>query len=439
MAEEPSGGHWVWHEWIFDYQVLGTEGLSLLNGYFKGRRAFAKMSLPVIRVKYTSDESWPFDPFLDTGCGPYNDQITWDPVDFGEDLNFFSGPHHLVEISNCNDRYICIKEIDFNGERALEVGVYARIGAYHIYQAWYLLRSGALYPRVWSKGLSCNLDHWHHPYWRFDFNLDGPGNHRVNCFQGVNFAGFVTLEGKFYAHQFSHYLVENLSTTSQVTIQPPPLDDDAGIVGPDWFSDLDVYVRKFRPEEDRSWPHAPDHDIGFPVHENPDGQNVVFWSVCHLFHRADEGEDHWHSVGPSLHFHTPRELHPPRAYRKIRLWGIMHLKDFRAVGKDKWSHPTFDEVVTIDPGGSHGEFLISKYVGDIRADLHVVMDLQADLSVETTVVGRLVDEDEEVAVKTMTRNLLMDGGLKGYAHLTDSHWGDPDKVNIDFEMTNFQV
>ena len=196
MAEQRDG-HINWKSWAFDYKVAGKEALTLGDGFFRGRRVFHKLSLPVIRVKYTKDEDITgITSVLGTACGPYNDKISWDPVDFGEDLNPIRGPHHLVKIANCGNRYICIKETTQAGIPTLELGVYARIGAYHIYQSWYINDTGVILPRVFSKGLSCNLDHWHHPYWRFDFDLDGSDHQRVNVFDegGRLFLGFVTSE-----------------------------------------------------------------------------------------------------------------------------------------------------------------------------------------------------------------------------------------------------
>lgn len=136
-----------------------------------------KLSLSVIRVKYVQDEDLFHNPLMKNGCSPYNDQIMWDPEDI-EDIPeaflHFGQPYHLVKITNCGGKphYICHRIITWDGTEWIEVGVYARIGAYHIYQSWYLSKEGKIRSRVWSKGLSCNLDHLHHPYRRFHFDLD---------------------------------------------------------------------------------------------------------------------------------------------------------------------------------------------------------------------------------------------------------------------------
>ena len=48
-------GHIKWGSWSFDYAVGDHEGLSLLNGSYRGVRVIGKFSLPVIRVKYLVD------------------------------------------------------------------------------------------------------------------------------------------------------------------------------------------------------------------------------------------------------------------------------------------------------------------------------------------------------------------------------------------------
>jgi hypothetical protein len=120
-------GHVKWGAWEFDYNVADTEGLSLLAGSFRDRHVFSKLSLPVIRVKYVQDQDLLHNPVFGNGCGPYNDQISWDPEDFGENLNPVAGPHHLIKISGeCGDRYACVKSLVADGVPTLELAVYRK-------------------------------------------------------------------------------------------------------------------------------------------------------------------------------------------------------------------------------------------------------------------------------------------------------------------------
>lgn len=442
---EQHDGHVVWKSWAFDYQVLGKEGLTLSAGFFRGRSVFHKLSLPVIRVKYVKDEELGgLTSVLGIGCGPYNDQISWDPADFGEDLNPIVGPHHLVKISTCGGRYICIKETMLEGTQWLELGVYARIGAYHIYQSWYINDTGVISPRVFSKGLSCNLDHWHHPYWRFDFNLDGSDHQRVNIFDegGRLFQGFVNLEGRLFNNPdgSSVYNVENLNSGLKAWIIPPRLDEARGIVGPTEFSNLDVYVRKFRESEDRGWPHKPEHEIGFPVHENPDNSDIVFWSICHLHHHAAEGKDHWHEVGPTIIFDVPpAPPPPPESIRGVAIGINMTIKDFGVFQDNEQSFSFFVDNRVVHPISPHAEVLEKRSVGDVTAHLLIKIDWQPNNSLAITFTAELYDSNERVA--SVGDNFNVPAGSTtewSGIHLVDHHSGDPDTANMVFTVKNFQ-
>jgi hypothetical protein len=438
-------GHVQWGAWSFDYNVADSEGLALLAGSFRGRRVFSKLSLPVIRVKYTQDEDFLHNPLLKNGCGPYNDQITWDPEDFGENLNPIAGPHHLVKIGGeCGGRYVCVKSfIGENGTPWLELGVYARIGAYHIYQAWNLNDHGVVAARAFSKGLSCNLDHWHHPYWRFNIDLDEPGQQRVNIYDGGTHVGVVDREGRFLNATWAdaRYNIENVRTGAKAWIFPPKPDADHGIVGPNDFSRVDAYVRKYRPGEDRAWPHRPEEDIGFAVHEPLAADDVVFWSVGHLHHRADEGKDHWHSVGPTIVFDIPEPVvteHPPDSFRRVRVEGTIKLKDYRLIGSDKKKTQDFEKTVLVNPNTPHAELTVNAGpVGDVKLILRLRVVRNADNSVFVNFDARLFDEKEVVSTVGTQFNVLEGASLHwGGVHLVDHHGGDPDTGDVAFTVTN---
>lgn len=282
-----------WGDWSFTYIVLGNEGLCLLDGVFRGHRVFRKLSLPVIRVKYNNDS-----------CGPYNDRIHWDTDDWGEDMNPISGPHHLDKWPN--GRYILTQEVLNEGVLWYEAAIYARIGAYHIIQRWRLNNDGVILATVFSKGLSCTVDHWHHPHWRFDFDLPGPTPQSVVVHTDNGIGRFQT-EGFFRNADFSnpHYLIENPDTGLGVWIEPPQLDEVHGIVGPTDFQSFDGYLRLYRPEEDVPWEFHEETGMRFEKHELLNRGNVVFWLIGHLFHKASEGKHHLHGVSATLSVFIP--------------------------------------------------------------------------------------------------------------------------------------
>jgi hypothetical protein len=447
---ESSTGHLQWRDWALDYGVFGQEGLCLVDGYFRGQRVFNKLSLPVIRVKYTIDESG-LSSVFGVGCGPYNDRITWDTEDFGENLNWISGPHHLVKIV-CpgGDRYICTEETTIGGVVHARIAVYARIGAYHIAQSWSLNNDGWIRPRVSSKGLSCNLDHWHHPYWRFDFSLGTPEVHRlaVHFSSGAKIAD-ITHEGRIVNDWFGRDIEYRITSTqtpemgvievpAQATIRPPILNEQEGIVGPTTFSSLDGYLRVYRPEEDRDWPHKEDEEISFGPHDPCVDADIVFWSVCHLSHHAAEGKDRWHTVGPDIHLRPMLVAGiPPECMRSISVTGKIDVKDF-GVFKDRWNHLVFSEKKLVNPNGRFQEVVKQLLQGDVKAELIIRIEWQKDLSVSVAVVAQLFDELERVARVEGSYNVLRDSTWKGNAHLVDHHGGDPDSADMEFTIDNYQ-
>lgn len=453
---ESSTGHLKWGKnWVLDYGVFGQEGLCLVDGYFRGQRMFNKLSLPVIRVKYTIDQ----DPLgvsavLGVGCGPYNDQITWDTEDFGENLNPIAGPHHLVEVvCPSGDRYLCTETIDLGGVPHLRISVYARIGSYHIAQTWTLNDDGWVMPRVSSKGLSCNLDHWHHPYWRFDFALGTPEVQRVAVHRtNGNKLADITQEGMilnswFGGEQEIEYRITStqppdigtIETPAEATVRPQILNDAEGIVGPTTFSSLDGYVRKYRPEEDRNWPHKPENEISFGLHEPCVDADIVFWSICHILHHEAEGEDHWHTVGPNIYF-QPMEVAnlPPESMRAVWVIGTISVKDF-GVFKDRWAYSTFSEQVFVNPNVRFQEVVKTLVQGDVTAELIIRVEWQLDMSVNVKVVANLFDELERVArvesAYSVPRDTVRSGGK---AHLVDYHGGDPDTADMEYKVENLQ-
>ena len=96
-----------------------------------------------------------------------------------------------------------------------------------------------------QQGLSCNVDHWHHPYWRFDFALGLPETQRVAVFHegdgkiaGVGFEG--GLINSWFDPTPEYHItstqertdVGRIKAPAQVVIIPPHVDLDNGVVGP---------------------------------------------------------------------------------------------------------------------------------------------------------------------------------------------------------------
>ena len=148
--------HREWQGWSFDYTVSGAlDGVSLKNVKYQCVDILGKASMPVMRVFYDND-----------ACGPYADRLGGD----------------LLPVSWANNDLLVLREFTQSGRQWLEIGIQDLLGNYVIYQAWYLSSDGILDGHIFSKGLQCNIDHIHYPYWRLDFDLSGQQNDQIRRF-----------------------------------------------------------------------------------------------------------------------------------------------------------------------------------------------------------------------------------------------------------------
>lgn len=288
-----------WGKWHLQLEMKDGAGLAIKNVSFAGELVLAKGSLPVIRVKYVRE--WPaWDPrsWFGVGrasgrCGPFEDRIS---------------PPKLIKNKNCDGRKLCTATHTLDGIQWMEVGAYAKIGQYHLYQAWYLSEDGRLYPSVQSWNLSCNTDHDHHAYWRLDFDIAGPDHDQVFVWDrsvtedkgwGPGWRKYLTEVDDTKPDQNSQervWFVRDYPTGHGVWIIPGAHDGQSGK-----FSDRDISVRKYYLDEDAGWPFGARGDLDFQGHENIQETNSVFWYIAHLPHKAAEGDRpmrYW--MGPLL-------------------------------------------------------------------------------------------------------------------------------------------
>jgi hypothetical protein len=294
--------HMDWGQWSFDWEVRESTGLALRDVTYAGEQILAKASMPVVRVKYVKERVW-WNPFTwfgsraDSGrCGPFQDRLRW---------------QDLVPITNCGDGKLCVENSTLNGVKWLELGIYARIGEYHIYQAWHLSEDGEVRPVVQSRGLSCNTDHVHHPYWRFDFDINGNGMDQVFVHDdGGPDEGWGPGWKKYRNERNDNkspatrraWLVRDQLTGHGVWVLPgdgyAPLEGDGER---DRFADHDVAIRRANPDEDIPWLFGARGQLGNDEdNQSVQEQDVVFWYVAHLPHMAALGPTKWLALGPTL-------------------------------------------------------------------------------------------------------------------------------------------
>lgn len=291
----PSAGSMEWGGWSFEWEIGDEhkEGLVIRNVRWNGTKILHKGSLPVIRVKYRGGGD-----SLGQGCGPYRDRIHEGNIEFlpGQITPVFGRVFD-------NDIF--------------EIAIFAEIGGYDIYQAWYFHKLGRLEPVVYSSGWSCGedgseLDHKHHPYWRLDFDVEEKSNEvwRIRTKNDNSVEVFKYPEEwnswKLDDDKSIVWTINKPGSNDHVLIRAPSneLRDEGGSP---WFhfSSKDMGVRRYHSGEDEGWEFDWDEHLGYKnpewlPGEDVNGKDIVFWAVGHLSHawtQADEDNPEWHSTG----------------------------------------------------------------------------------------------------------------------------------------------
>ena len=285
---ESRSGHTDWGSWSFDWEVKGNTGLALRNVAFNGELLLHKASMPVIRVKYTDDwprwhpySWWPLSKLQFTRrggkCGPFQDRLSWG---------------RFIKRAECAGSKICQESFVSNGVQWLEVGAFGEIGEYDLYQAWYLSQDGQLDVTVQSGGLSCQTDHDHHAYWRFDFAVKDKDHDQVFVFDpsapdsgwGSGWTKYTQELDTVKNQQGTNmWFVRDHLTGHGVWIIPGQHDGIA-----DGFSDRDVSPRLFKVSEDESWMFGARGDLAYNEAEDIQETDIVFWYVGHLPHKVSD-------------------------------------------------------------------------------------------------------------------------------------------------------
>lgn len=269
--------------WRLDYRLADSpdeEGIVVRNVRFRGRQVLYKGSLPSLRVQY------------DGPCGPYKDPLNY---------------NNAQPTQRCPKKRVCVYWYTSNGQRAMALESYHRIGAYRLTHRWVFWESGWIMPRLYSAGLQCNYDHRHHAYWRFDFDIDDAARDQV--FEYNTYTGNVGWGPGW--HVKNPEITRRKNPSSQRSWAVMDLDSNRGfhiLPGPDdgkadAFSTSDLWVLRYRGSEDRNGQQGSAGADGLGSYLNGEsvaGQDVVVWYCAHMFHHAEHGGDDWHAAGPDL-------------------------------------------------------------------------------------------------------------------------------------------
>jgi hypothetical protein len=272
-------GHTNWNGWSFDWEVKDGAGIALRNVSYNNEFVIWKASMPTIRVHYVTVGGHT--------CGPYADRID---------------TYNLVPISWCGNNKVCQQSYTSGGRNMLELGVEAKIGQYDLYQVWYLSQDGWLGAHLFGRGLQCQFDHDHHPYWRMDLDVNGFASDQVFVYDNNRQDQGWGRGWMKYTNELNDvknpgtgrvWFVRDNPTGHGVWILPGTNDGTS-----DGFSTKDEATRLYRYSEDQPWPFGAWGHLGYDNGEGIQEKDVVFWYVAHMHHPAADGASVWHSAGP---------------------------------------------------------------------------------------------------------------------------------------------
>lgn len=268
-------GRIEWEGWNLDYDTFGlSDGLTIHDVSYEGTRIIDSASFPVMSVYYANN-----------ACGPYADRL--------------NGPQATVTWAN--DARLVAREFTQNGKQWFELGIREFIGAYDIYQVWYLGADGELDAHVFSRGLQCNVDHVHYPMWRFDFDLDSPGNDQIK--REVSAGVFSPYSQEFEADAtdaFQHgWFVEDTQSGYQIRLD---FDNGGRTVGngtvvPESDYDNNRISGVVYRDSEQGWTGGASRGLPYDNQENLNGADAVLWYRGYLPHTPAEGSALWHSTG----------------------------------------------------------------------------------------------------------------------------------------------
>src|SRR6266513_1108542 len=298
LSQAQVSGSVDWNGWTFTYDVSGEfDGLSLKNVQFQGLKLITKISFPVMRVFYDND-----------ACRPLADRVGG----------------NLQPVPWAGNATIGQRTFTLNGRQWYEIGIRDQIGAYDIYQVYYLSTDGILDAHIYSGGLVCAVNHVHYPNWRIDFDIDGNINDQIQLNTG---AGYTTKTIEFNANAtdaINHeWRVRDTGTGHYVEVLPGftdftiPNENTQPVTS---YANHTVFGRLFHSSEDTGWTYGPYTQVPFNDGESINDQDVVLWYEGYLPHQASEGSSVWHSTGLRLVVNGNPSPPPPSGGAEAILW-----------------------------------------------------------------------------------------------------------------------
>ena len=273
----------------------GTNGSGVELRYvdYRGKRLLYRAHVPILNVKYGSGP-----------CGPYRDwqneesKIDATGTDPVPGFRLCTTPAKTILDNGSDNGTVNGVAVYVQGQEVVLVSE-MEAGWYRYISQWRFHANGTLRPRFGFSAVSsscvCNV-HYHHVYWRLDFDLRTPGNNSVFEYNdppiipGTNWH-----QKKFEIKRFRDaghhrkWRVVNNKTKEAYDIVPGANDHSAPAM-PDWpYGRGDFWVLRYHSNEIDDGVHAigPPYEAGIDAWVNGeavDDDDVVVWYAAHFTH-----------------------------------------------------------------------------------------------------------------------------------------------------------
>jgi Copper amine oxidase, enzyme domain len=294
-------------------------GIELINVKYKNKKILRRAHVPILNINY----------LVEVGCGPHYRDWANQESNFGCNKKseeqapgfrecVFPPKTILDKVDGGNFHGIGYYQI---GEEVVFISQLTA-GWYRYISEWRFAANGTIFPR-WNfggvqggetfDGNCVCVDHHHHAYWRFDFDIENPGQSLIREHNSPKISlsdaqGFHTISSETRRDKVAHRYWEIFNADAKHGYALiPGLNDgtkDAYGVGDAWFTKYkgqdefdDKYMGAYK--DPQSFAHL---DNLVTPSEALTGRDLVVWYAAHFKHieRSHEGHDIPHTVGPRL-------------------------------------------------------------------------------------------------------------------------------------------
>jgi hypothetical protein len=286
-------------------------GVELRFVDYKGKRLLYRAHVPILNVQYHNN-----------ACGPYLDwqwqegMIEANGADVGPGFRLCSAPAQTILDTGQDAGNFLGTAIYVQGHEVVLVSE-MQAGWYRYVSEWRLHTNGTIRPRFGFGATSSSCvctKHYHHAYWRLDFDLRTAGHNLIREFNDPPLSGSSKWHTKRFETQRPRspsrkrkWRVQHTATGEAYDIMPGS-GDGVATSSPDWpFPQGDVWFTRFRGTEIDTGVTATgppyEANIGnFVNGESIEDADVVVWYGAHATHDASHEEPgHFgHIVGPEL-------------------------------------------------------------------------------------------------------------------------------------------